>query len=71
VLLAALGGAGGSGSGSGLSSGSVGNEPHVELAARGGCVEALLPDVGGAHGVATSVHLFPPARLERTGLFGR
>lgn len=46
----------------------IGDELHSQLQAKGGVVEALLPDAGGAHGVATSVHLFPRARLLRAGL---
>jgi hypothetical protein len=45
-----------------------GGELHAQLHARGGCVEAMLPDVGGAHGIATSVHLFPLPRLGATGM---
>jgi hypothetical protein len=54
---------GGGGGGGGDS-----EELHALLQARGGCVEALLPDPGGAHGIATSVHLFPRARVLATGL---
>jgi hypothetical protein len=43
-------------------------ELHARLAARGAVVEALLPDIGRAHGVATSVHLFPRDRLLRAGV---
>jgi hypothetical protein len=78
-LVAALergtgGAAGAGGSGGGLA-GPVGafdgggRELHSLLHSRGAAVEALLPDVGGTHGVATAVHLFPRMRLLRSGLF--
>ncbi|KAI8468264.1 MAG: hypothetical protein J3K34DRAFT_14025 [Monoraphidium minutum] len=63
------GGGPGGGGGRTPGGGVPGGELHSLLQARGGAVEALLPDAGGAHGVATAVHLFPRAALLRTGLF--
>jgi len=57
-----------SSSSSSSSTGKESEELHALLQSKGGAVEALLPDVGGAHGIGTSVHLFPRARLLRAGV---
>lgn len=42
-------------------------EPAAWLSARGGVLELMCPDCA-AHGIATSLHLFPPRLLSKTNL---
>lgn len=44
------------------------DERQSLLSSKGGVLELLCPDFA-AHGIGTSLHLFPPEQVAATGLF--